>query len=124
LTKILLVPSVFNEPFGRVAAEALINGIPPLVGNRGALAETVDGGGRVLPIPDWMTSLAKDLPSGEEVQPWFDAICELWDDPARYSAASELAFQTGERLYGEDVVRQRFLDYFASLRPGDPLFET
>ena len=41
LTRILLVPSVFREPFGRVAAEALINGIPPLVSDRGALPETV-----------------------------------------------------------------------------------
>ena len=124
LSKILLVPSVFGEPFGRVAAEALINGIPPLVGNRGALPETVDGGGKVLPIPDWMTETGKDLPSAEEVRPWFDAICELWDDPARYSEASALARQTGDRLYGEAVVRQRYLDYFASLRPGDRLFES
>jgi glycosyltransferase involved in cell wall biosynthesis len=123
LTKILLVPSVFGEPFGRVAAEALINGIPPLVGNRGALPETVDGGGRVLPIPEWMTETGKELPSAEEVAPWFDAICELWDDPARYAEASALARQAGERLYGEDVLRQRYLDYFASLGPGGPLFE-
>ena len=51
LTKILLVPSLFPEPFGRVAAEALINGIPPLVSDRGALPETVAGAGRVLPFP-------------------------------------------------------------------------
>ena len=38
LTRILLVPSVWEEPFGRVAAEAMINGIPPMVGDRGALA--------------------------------------------------------------------------------------
>ena len=61
LTRILLVPSIWEEPFGRVAAEAMINGIPPLVGNRGALPEVCGGdaseggGGRVLPIPAWMT---------------------------------------------------------------------
>jgi len=124
LSKILLVPSVFAEPFGRIAAEALINGIPPLVGNRGALPDTVDGGGRVLPIPDWMTEAGKDLPSAEEVRPWFDAVCELWDDSERYAEASELARQTGERLYSEEVIRQRYLDYFASLGPGGALFES
>jgi glycosyltransferase involved in cell wall biosynthesis len=31
LTRILLVPSVWDEPFGRVAAEAMINGVPPIV---------------------------------------------------------------------------------------------
>jgi glycosyltransferase involved in cell wall biosynthesis len=119
LTKILLVPSVFAEPFGRVSAEALINGIPPLVGNRGGLAETVDGGGVVLPIPEWMTEGGKDLPSVEEVQPWFEAVCGLWDDPARYLEASELARRTGARLYSEEVVLQRFVDFFSSLRSGE-----
>ena len=61
LTRILVVPSVWEEPFGRVAAEAMINAIPPLVSNRGSLPHVVGGdfseggGGRVLPIPEWMT---------------------------------------------------------------------
>ena len=70
LTRILLVPSVWEEPFGRVAAEAMINGIPPLVGNRGALPNVVGGdvgryggGGFVLPIPAWMTRQTIRLPA-------------------------------------------------------------
>ena len=43
LTRILLVPSVWEEPFGRVAAEAMINGVPPIVGNRGSLPHVVGG---------------------------------------------------------------------------------
>jgi hypothetical protein len=72
LTRILLVPSVWEEPFGRVAAEAMINGIPPLVSERGALPEVIGGdlcaggGGRVLPIPDWMTFSTVRLPSEAE----------------------------------------------------------
>ncbi len=31
LTRLLVAPSVWEEPFGRVAAEAMINAIPPLV---------------------------------------------------------------------------------------------
>ena len=34
-TRVLLAPSVWNEPAGRVAAEALLNGIPPLVSDHG-----------------------------------------------------------------------------------------
>ena len=41
LTRILLVPSTLEEPFGRVAAEAMINGIPALVSNRGSLPHVV-----------------------------------------------------------------------------------
>ena len=69
LTRILLVPSVFREPFGRVAAEALINGIPPLVSDRGALPETVGDAGRVLPLPAWMTESTTELPTVEEASP-------------------------------------------------------
>ena len=43
LTRILLVPSVWEEPFGRVAAEAMINGIPALVSDRGALPDVIRG---------------------------------------------------------------------------------
>ena len=61
LTRVLLVPSAFHEPFGRVAAEALINGIPPLVSERGALPETVRGAGRVIPLPAWLTDKTREI---------------------------------------------------------------
>jgi glycosyltransferase involved in cell wall biosynthesis len=123
LTRILLVPSVFREPFGRVAAEALINGIPPLVSDRGGLSQTVRGAGRVLPVPPWLTEKATNLPTEDEVQPWFNAICELWDDEHAYAEASAVARATADRWYSESTMRRRYLDYFESLRPGNPLFE-
>ncbi|MDV8023654.1 glycosyltransferase family 4 protein [Rhodococcus sp. IEGM 1330] len=42
-TKLVLVPSAWDEPFGRVAAEALAVGALPLVSNRGGLPEIVAG---------------------------------------------------------------------------------
>ena len=123
LTRILLVPSVY-EAFGRVAAEAMINAIPPLVSNRGALPQVVGGdfstggGGRVLPIPDWLTFKTMRLPSEQEVEPWYDAVCALWDDPALYHAVATRARQIAEQRYSEDVSRKRHVDYFTSLRPG------
>jgi glycosyltransferase involved in cell wall biosynthesis len=123
LTRILLVPSVFHEPFGRVAAEALINGVPPLVSDRGALPETVRGSGRVLPLPAWMTEFTIELPTVEEAQPWFDAVCDLWDDERAYVTASEEARDLARRRFDEAVVRQAYLNYLASLSPGSALFE-
>jgi glycosyltransferase involved in cell wall biosynthesis len=123
LTRILLVPSAFREPFGRVAAEALINGIPPLVSDRGALPDTVHGAGRVLSLPAWLTETTTDVPSVEEAQPWFDAVCELWDDERVYAAASNVARAAAEHWYGESVMRRRYLDYFSSLGTSSPLFE-
>jgi glycosyltransferase involved in cell wall biosynthesis len=122
LTKLLLVPSLFAEPFGRVAAEAMINGIPPLVSNRGGLPQTVAGAGRVLPVPDRLTDKSLEVPDAEEIGMWFDSICELWDDPEKYAAASLLARETAERLYSEPVQRRRYLEYFGSLKPGGRLF--
>lgn len=39
---LLLAPSVWSEPFGRVSVEAIRSGIPVLVSNAGGLPETVD----------------------------------------------------------------------------------
>jgi glycosyltransferase involved in cell wall biosynthesis len=122
LTRILLVPSTFAEPFGRVAAEALINGIPPLVSDRGALPETVGEGGSVIPLPAWLTPDKNELPSATEVRPWFEAICTLWDDADRYRAASGRARVEAMARYDEALMRQRYCDYFESLEDGTPLF--
>jgi glycosyltransferase involved in cell wall biosynthesis len=124
LTRVLLVPSVWAEPFGRVAAEAMINGIPPIVGNRGALPQVVGGdfadggGGRVLPIPDWMTPETTDVPSEREIEPWYEAVCSLWDDPILYRSVATRARQIAEQRYSEDVSRKQHVDYFTSLKPG------
>jgi glycosyltransferase involved in cell wall biosynthesis len=124
LTRILVVPSVWEEPFGRVAAEAMINGIPPLVSNRGALPHVVGGdfadggGGRVLEIPGWMTEQTTRLPGEAEVEAWYDAVTTLWDDPVLYASMSVRARQIADDRYAERVSRKRHVDYFSSLKPG------
>lgn len=124
LTRVLLVPSVWDEPFGRVAAEAMINAIPPLVSNRGALPHVVGGdfsaggGGRVLPVPDGLRPDTRRLPTEQEVEPWYRAVCTLWDDPALYQAVAARARTIADERYSEDVSRKRHVDYFTSLGPG------
>jgi glycosyltransferase involved in cell wall biosynthesis len=124
LTRVLLVPSVWEEPFGRVAAEAMINAIPPLVSDRGSLPQVVGGdvehggGGRVLPIPAGMTPDSRELPSEQAVEPWFNAVCELWDDAAFYRKIAARARQIAGERYSEDVSRKKHVDYFTSLTPG------
>ena len=121
LTRILLVSSTVAECFGRVAAEALVNGIPPLVSDRGGLPETVGEGGTVIPLPAWLTPQASDLPSVAEVRPWFEAVCDLWDNPSAYVAASDRARAEGLARYHESVMRRRYLDYFESLGKAEPV---
>jgi hypothetical protein len=124
LTRLLVVPSVWEEPFGRVAAEAMINAIPPIVSNRGSLPHVIGGdfdaggGGRVVPIPDWMTSQTTKVPSASEIEPWYDAVCQLWDAPALYQAIALRARQIAEERYSEAVSRKTHVDYFTSLKAG------
>jgi glycosyltransferase involved in cell wall biosynthesis len=124
LTRILVAPSVWEEPFGRVAAEAMINGIPPLVSDRGSLPAVVGGdfseggGGRVLPIPEWMTVRSTRLPSEKEVEPWYQAVCALWDDAALYHSIAARAREIADERYSETVSRDVHVRYFTSLTPG------
>ena len=124
LTRILLVPSVCEEAFGRVAAEAMINGIPALVSSRGALPDVVGGdvrnggGGYVLPVPDWLTADTLRLPSEEDIEPWYDAVCALWDDREWYEVVARRAQQIAGERYSEAISRKRHVGYFTSLTPG------
>jgi glycosyltransferase involved in cell wall biosynthesis len=123
LSRLLLVPSVWAEPLGRVAIEAMINGIPPLVSDRGGLADSIGGdfskggGGRVLGVPDWITPESIRVPSADDLRHWFDAVCELWDDPAFYTAVAARARAIALERYSEDVLRRRHVEYLTSLRP-------
>jgi glycosyltransferase involved in cell wall biosynthesis len=121
LTRLLLVPSVFHEPFGRVAAEAMINGIPTLVSDRGALPETVGDGGIVLPVPAWMQPAGRRVPEAEEVTPWFEAVTRLWDDTTEYQRAGTAARATAHCLYDEATLRRRHAAFFTASGPFPPL---
>src|SRR5262245_18337283 len=130
LTRLLVVPSVWEEPFGRVAAEAMINAIPPLGSDRGSLPAVVGGdfsaggGGRVLPIPAWMTHKTTDVPSEHEAAPWYDAVCPLWDEAYIYLSVGARARAIADERYSEVVSRKKHLDYFTSLTPrARPLVE-
>ena len=124
LTKILMAPSAWAEPFGRVAAEAMINGIPALVSNRGALPDVVGGdfseagGGLVLPLPEKLEPQGTTLISEDEAQPWFDTICRLWDDDDYYQDVASRASQIAQERYSETVLQKQYLNYFTSLQPG------
>ena len=76
----------------------------------------------MLTLPSSLTPESRDLPSEEDVRPWFDAVCHLWDDEGRYSEASARARAEAEARFSERVMRQRYLDYFQSLGPGGDLF--
>lgn len=86
--RVLLMPSVWEESFGRTAVEAQLNGMPVLASNRGALPEIVGEGGLVLdphaPVEQWAAALRQLLDRHDD-----------FSDPARrrglgHAAASPL----------------------------------
>lgn len=64
-SRVLLMPSVWEESFGRTAVEAQLNGMPVLASDRGALPEIVGSAGLVLdphaPVAQWADALRQLL---------------------------------------------------------------
>jgi glycosyltransferase involved in cell wall biosynthesis len=121
-TKLLLVPSLWNEAFGLVAAEAMANGIPVLASNRGALPETVADAGFSFDIPASYSPTTTALPTAEEVEPWLATIVRLWDDADFYMAASIKARRRAQ-AWAPDSLAPLYQQLFenASPQPGPPL---
>lgn len=103
-SRIILMPSLWRESFGRVAAEAMINSIPVVASDRGALPEVLDGAGRLLHVPQTYTPQSRQAPTAEEVRPWCDAIIRLWDDPKGYEIAARRCRARAE-AWRPDVLR-------------------
>lgn len=113
-TRALLVPSVWDEPFGRVAAEALLNGVPPLVSDRGGLPEAANSGGFVLPLPASLTMETRTPVAAAEVEPWLAVIIRLADDQEYYAAASARA-RAASAAYQPEVLGRSYVDYFTGI---------
>jgi glycosyltransferase involved in cell wall biosynthesis len=97
--RLLLMPSLLEESWGRVVTEAQLSGIPAIASDRGALGEAVGAGGIVLPL-------------GATVERWCMAVEALLDDAVAYAAASRAARARAEapELAPESAVAQ-FLDF-------------
>jgi glycosyltransferase involved in cell wall biosynthesis len=111
VSRVVLMPSLGPEAFGRVAVEALINGIPVLASQRGGLPEALAGAGFLLDIPEQYTPQTRQAPTAAEVAPWVEAIARLWDDPRFYAAERARCRQAAEAWQPERLV-PRFEEFF------------
>lgn len=82
--KILLVPSLCFEGWGRSVSEAQLSGIPILASDRGGLPESVGPGGILV-----------DAESG--ITDWEQALARMWDDDMAYERLAALALQHARR---------------------------
>ena len=82
--RLVLVPSVWSEAWGRIPTEAHVSGIPALASTRGGLPESVGPGG-ILVDPD------------APISDWEDALERLWDDVDQYDQMVERALEYSRR---------------------------
>jgi len=69
-----------------------------------------------------MTPQTTRLPGEQEIEPWYDAVCALWDDVALYEAMAARGRDIAAARYSEVVSRRRHVEYFTSLtRRAGPL---
>ncbi len=97
VSKIVLMPSLWDETFGRVAAEAMRNGIPVLASDRGSLPEICGDAGFVFPVSKNYTPETRCLISEKEAMPWIDTILRLHDDPIYYRSISQVVLAHATR---------------------------
>jgi glycosyltransferase involved in cell wall biosynthesis len=118
-SRVVLVPSLWEESFGRVAAEALANGIPVLASRRGALPETLGGAGFLFDIPDRYTEGAgmTQVPSSAEVAGWVETIERLWDDAAFYDECRAQALERAQ-VWEPDRLRAGVEAFFRQVASG------
>lgn len=86
--RLVIVPSVWPEAYGRVVVEAMSYGLPCVVSGVGALPETVGAGGDVV-VPH------------TSVDAWVETLAR-YDDPHYYQQKSSMARREIERLASRD----------------------
>ena len=91
VSRAVLMPSLWQESFGRVAAEALLNGIPVLASRRGALPEVLAGAGFLFDVPERYTPTTTLVPTAEEVAPWVETLARPSEDAVSYEASAAAA---------------------------------
>lgn len=121
--RLLLAPSLWWESGARVLAEAMLNGIPAIVTDRGGSPEMIQDGGIKLVLPEIChTAPYTSLPALELLQPLVDRLIQLYDDEAMYQQLVARAQAVGQNRHALAVSTGRLMQSFAPLiarRAGD-----
>jgi glycosyltransferase involved in cell wall biosynthesis len=93
-TKLLLVPSVWDEAIPRVIMEAGINGIPSIASRRGGIPEAIGHGGILIDHPYRITD-------------WVNAITVVQSSPKKYQTLSAAA-SSHSQTFSIDLIGPQF----------------
>jgi|GEM_PF-3405712 len=129
-TRVLLMPSLWQEAFGVTAVEAMLRGLPVLVSDAGGLPEAALGVGAVLPVRP-IERFTDRLDANEVTEPevpeqpeqvitaWREALLRLLTQPdvyARESAAARAAAHRFNAGLGVEPF-EKLMDRFAARPP-------
>lgn len=108
--RVLVAPSLWWESSGRVLAEAMLNGIPALITNRGGMPEMIGDAGIAFDFPDaCYEEPYHHLLSDEELQPLADAVINFFDDEDFYQDYVARAWQVGKEKHHLDRATDRLI---------------
>lgn len=116
--RVVLAPSLWWESGTRVLVEAMLNGIPAIVTNRGGPPETIGDGGIAISLPKAFHKppYTRLLP-GEPLDAVLKMIERLYDDEVGYQSMVQKAVNVGQSLHDIDRNTDRLLAQLASLLP-------
>lgn len=124
--RLLLAPSLWWESSGRVLAEAMLNGVPALITNRGGMPEMIGDAGIAFDFPEECYEAPhQHLLNEEQLQPLYDAILDFYDDTALYEEYVQRAWTVGKQRHHIDQATERLtraLAPFVKLRAGNKDF--
>ncbi len=127
MTRVLMAPGLGKEAFSSIAVEAMLNGIPVLASDRGALPEIVGKQALRIPIPrgySWETAHAFPVPDSHDIEGWIEAIIRFHDDDSFYEQVSIESRQQAQRWH-PDRLGPSYQKFFLGLdcQTGPPVLE-
>ena len=99
ITSVLVAPSLWFEPWGRGASEAVFNNIPVIAANSGGLSEAIAGGGILLDTPEHCQQDYRSIPDDQEIRPWVETLKVFLTNNS-----DELLHQAKERLSQDNAL--------------------
>ena len=121
--RLLLAPSLWWESSGRVLAEAMLNGIPAIITDRGGMPEMVGEAAVRMTLPAACHEPPFDkLPKPALLEPLIARIERFYDDEAHYQTFVDRACEVGRTRHGLQANTARLVRALAPLvsqRAGD-----